>query len=77
MDSFILGNVLTAITGDKQQNKKSTISVAAKSVLYHIKESPRAYPPLKSIAGYLWYILDSSDVRPSSPTFKLKDLPLL
>ena len=45
-----------------RQNRRSAVSATAKSVLYQIKESPNAYPPLKSIAGYLWHILNNSEV---------------
>ena len=33
--------------------------------------TPNAYPPLKSIAGYLWYILDNCEVWLNSQIFHL------
>ena len=45
-----------------QQNRELAASATAKSVLYRVKESRNAYPPLKSIAGYLWHILDNCGV---------------
>ena len=62
-------SVLTVVADDPQRNQKSAASAAAKSTLYRVKESPKAYLPLKSIAGYLWYILDNCVVwSPSHPS---------
>ena len=58
-----------ATTDDAQQNQKSAASVAAKSILYRLTESPNAYPPLKSVAVHLWYILDNCEVWDPSHTF--------
>ena len=55
-------SVVTVVAVDLQQNRDSSASGMAKSDLYRVKESPNAYPPLKSIAGYLWYILDNCEV---------------
>jgi len=53
------------------------VSAAAKSVLYCVTESPNAYPPLKSIAGYLLHILKGCVVCLPSHTFDLRHLQLL
>jgi len=58
-----------AAADDTQKNRWLTVSASAKSVLYRVKESPNAYPPLKSLAGYLWYILDNCEVESPSCIF--------
>ena len=50
------------------------MSAAAKSDLYRVKESPNAYPPLKSIAGHLWYILDNCEVWQPTHMFNVQYL---
>jgi len=47
-------------------NSKPLASSAAKLFLRGVKESADAFPPLKSVAGGLCYILDNCEVRPSS-----------
>jgi len=47
-------------------NLKSLASSTAKIFLRGVKESADAFPPLKSVAGGLCYILDNYEVRPSS-----------
>jgi len=63
MRNILLVNNLTAADG-VQQNRESAATAIAKSVFYQVKESPNSYPPLKSVAEYLWYILDNCEVRP-------------
>ena len=55
----------------------SAASAAAKSTLYRVKESPNAYPPLKSIAASLWHILDNCEVWASPHILNLQCLQLL
>ena len=45
-----------------QQNREPTASAEAKSTLHKVKESPNAYPPLKSVARDLYFILDNCEV---------------
>ena len=66
-----------ATADNTQQNPESVATTVAKSVLHQVKESPNAYPPLKSIAGYLWHILDSCEVWSPSHIFNLCHLQLL
>ena len=51
-----------AAADNARQNRELAVSAAAKSVLYRVKESPNAYHPLKSIAGYLLYIANNCEV---------------
>ena len=51
-----------ATAGETQRNRKPIASAEAKSVLRGIKESTNSYPPLRSIARDLWFILDSCEV---------------
>lgn len=57
------------ITDEIQQTQKSTASVEAKSTLRRVKESSYVYPPLKSIAKHLYFILDNCEVQPPSNAF--------
>ena len=41
---------------------KSTVSATAKLVLYAVRDSADAFPPLKSVAGGLCFILDNYEV---------------
>jgi len=66
-----------AAADDAQQNRDLAVSATAKSVLCRVKESPNAYPPLKSIAGYLWHILDNCGVWQPSCISNLHHLQLL
>ena len=61
--------LISLITEEAQQSRNSTASAEAKSTLRGMIESPNAYPPLKSIAEYLCFILDNCEVWPSSQTF--------
>ena len=45
------------------------VSAETKLILRGIKESPNAYPPLKSVAEVLCFVLDNCEVRPSSGAF--------
>ena len=48
--------------GENQQNWKSTISAAAKLLLRTVRDSADAFPPLKSVAGGIYSILDNYEV---------------
>ena len=47
----------------KKPNLKSLASSTAKQVLRGIKESADAFPPLKSVAGFLCFVLDNYEVQ--------------
>ena len=49
---------------ETQQNRNSTASAEAKSTLRRVAESPNSYPPLKSVAENLCFILDNCEVWP-------------
>jgi len=52
----------SATADKKRQNRKPTVSAETKLILRGIKESPNAYPPLKSVAESLCLILDNCEV---------------
>ena len=56
-------------TGEAQQNRNPAASAEAKSTLRGMIKSQNAYPPLKSIAEYLCFILDNCEVWPPSHTY--------
>ena len=64
-----------ATADEPQQSREPTASTEAKQILYSIKESLNAYPPLKLVAEDLWFILDSCEVWPPSPIFDTQCLP--
>jgi len=47
---------------ETQQNPKPTVSPETKLILRRVKESSNAYPPLKSVAEGLCFILDNCEV---------------
>jgi len=51
---------------ENRSNLKSLASSTAKIFLRGVNESADAFPPLKSVAGGLCYILENCEVRPSS-----------
>jgi len=53
-------------TDENRSNLKSLASSTAKLFLRGVRESADAFPPLKSVAGGLCYILENCEVRPSS-----------
>ena len=55
-------------TGEKESRWKSTAPAAAKLLLRGVRDSADAFGPLKSVAGFLCYILENCEVRPSSST---------
>jgi len=52
---------------EKKLNWKSTASATAKLLLRGVRDSADAFPPLKSAAGGLCFILENCEVRPSFP----------
>ena len=40
----------------------SNASATTKLILLEVKESSKAYPPLKSVAEDLWFVLDNCEV---------------
>jgi len=53
---------------ENKSNWKSTASATAKLLLHGVKESADAFPPLKSVAGGLCFILENYEVQPYFPT---------
>ena len=53
-------------TDETQQNRRPAASPETKLILRRVKESPNAYPPLKSVAERLCFILDNCEVWPLS-----------
>ena len=49
---------------ETQNNRKPTASPETKLILRRVKESPSAYPPLKSVAESLGFVLDNCEVCP-------------
>ena len=49
-------------TGRSKSKLKSLTSSTAKLLLYGVKESSDAFPPLKSVAGGLCFIMDNCEV---------------
>ena len=58
-------------------NKWKTASATAKMLLRGVKESADAFPPLKSVAGGLCFILENCEVRPYFPTHYSQNLQVL
>ena len=55
-----------AVVDEARQNRKPITAAEAKSTFRRIRESTNAYPPLKSVAADLCFILDNCEVwRPS------------
>ena len=62
-------NAESSATADENKSSwRSTSSATAKLLLRGVRDSADAFPPLKSIAGGLCFILDNCEVRPSSHT---------
>jgi len=59
------------------ENKWKTVSATAKLLLRGVKESADAFPPLKSVAGGLCFILENYEVRPYFPTHYSQSLQVL
>jgi len=53
---------------ENKSNWKSTASATAGLLLRGVKESADAFPPLKSVAGGLCFILENCEVWPHFPT---------
>jgi len=54
---------------ETQPSRTLTVSDETKLILRGVKESPNAYPPLKSVAEVLCFVLDNCEVRLSSDAF--------
>ena len=54
--------------GQHKDDWRSTVSASAKLLLYTVRVSADAFPPLKSIAGGLCSILENFEVRFTSQT---------
>jgi len=57
----------SAAADENKSDWKSTASASAKLLLRGARDSADAFPPLKSIAGGLCFILDNCEVRPPAP----------
>jgi len=66
---YFLRRPNSVATDETQQNRKPTASPETKLILRRVKESPNAYPPLKSVAESLSFVLDNCEVWPLSRTF--------
>ena len=56
---------------ETKSNWKSTASATAKLLLRGVRDSADAFPPLKSVAGGLCFILESCEVRSPSHIYYL------
>jgi len=54
----------SAVADENKSDWKSTMSVSAKLLLRGVRDSADAFPPLKSVAGGLFFILENCEVRP-------------
>ena len=54
--------------GDGREHRKSTVSSTARLLLYTVRDSADAFPPLKSVAGGLCSILENYEVLFTSHT---------
>ena len=58
-------NAESSATADENKSSwRSTASATAKLLLRGVRDSADAFPPLKSVAGGLCFILDNCEVRP-------------
>jgi len=57
----------SAAVDEKKSDWKSTASASAKLLLRGVRDSADAFPPLKSVAGGLCFILENCEVRPPLP----------
>ena len=55
----------SAAADKNKSDWKSTASASAKLLLYGVRDSADAFPPLKSVAGGLCFILENCEVCPS------------
>ena len=56
--------VPSAAADEKKSDWKSTASATAKLILRGVRDSTDAFPPLKSAAGGLCFILENCEVGP-------------
>ena len=66
--SSVLGNNKNQqnAMGEDRSNREPTVSAAAKLLLRAVRESADAFPPLKSLAGGLCFIMENFEVRIAS-----------
>jgi hypothetical protein len=57
----------SAVADEKKSDWKSTASASAKLLLRGVRDSADAFPPLKSVAGGLFFILENCEVRSPDP----------
>jgi len=57
------GVQLSAAADENKSDWKSTVSASTKLLLRGVRDSADAFPPLKSVAGGLCFILDNCEVR--------------
>ena len=57
----------SAAADENRSDWKSTVSASAKLLLRGVRDSADAFPPLKSVAGGLCFILENCEVRPPDP----------
>ena len=63
-------------TGDSRGGWKTTVSATAKLLLCTVRDSADAFPPLKSVAGGLCFILENYEVRFTSTSLEPQCLQL-
>ena len=56
----------SAAADENKSNWKSTASATAKLLLRGVRDSADAFPPLKSVAGGLCFVLENCEVWPPS-----------
>ena len=64
----------SAAADKSESNWKSTVSATAKLLLRTVKEASDAFPPLKSVAGGLWAIIENFEVWSTSRSPDLRRL---
>ena len=57
----------SAAADEKKSDWKSTASATAKLIIRGVRDSADAFPPLKSAAGGLCFILENCEVGPPLP----------
>jgi hypothetical protein len=58
----------SAPTDGNESDWKSIVSSTAKTLLRGVRDSADAFPPLKSVAGGLCFVLENCEVRSPSPS---------
>ena len=63
-------NTEPSVANEKKSDWKSTASATAKLILRGVRDSADAFPPLKSVAGGLCFILENCEVGPPPHTLQ-------